>query len=665
MKKTLLLLILCSLLAYPQVNDSKLTATMKKTLNSVSENENILVWVFFTDKGEQKSLMKEPRSVVSAQSLKRRAKVLPSTSLILDEDLPVSSQYINALESKGFIVKQKSKWFNGVSGYISIADIPALSSLSFVKQIDPVVKLKRVYEEPSGESAMKVTQPENVLLNYGSSYTQLQQINVPAVHNLGYFGQGVTICVMDAGFNRLSHESFSSMNIIAKWDFVNNDPGVGDSTDMGYGGHGTQTLSTIGGFKEGQLIGPAFQSNYILAKTENTDTETPVEEDNWIAALEWADSIGVDVTSTSLGYLTYDSPYPSYTWQNMDGNTARITIAGDLAVKRGIVVVNSAGNNGLNLTRNTLGAPADGDSIIAVGAVTSSGARSSFSSVGPTVDGRIKPDIMAMGSSVVVASTFSNNTYSTASGTSFSCPLAAGAAALVLSVNPNLTPMQVRDALRNTASKSTSPDNQMGWGIINTLNAVNYFPVPVELVSFTAMHNGSEVVLQWSTATEDNNLGFDIEKSSAGFVWEKIGFVNGNGTTTERNNYTFTDAAPLKTTVFYRLKQIDYDGKSTYSSVVSVDPVLIGSFELAQNYPNPFNPITKIRFTIPEEVSGVNVLLKVYDVLGNEVMVLVNEARQSGEYETELNASSLSGGVYFYTLSAGSFSSVKKFVLLK
>ena len=155
---------------------------------------------------------------------------------------------------------------------------------------------------------------------------------------MGYTGQGVTVCVMDAGFNRLSHEVFSAMNIIAAYDFVNNDPDVGDSTDLGNGSHGTQTLSAIGGFKEGKLIGPAFGANFILAKTENTDSETPIEEDNWIAALEWADSIGVDVTSTSLGYLDYDPPFVGYTWENMDGNTARITIAADLAVKKGIVV---------------------------------------------------------------------------------------------------------------------------------------------------------------------------------------------------------------------------------------------------------------------------------------------------------------------------------------
>jgi serine protease AprX len=665
MKITLTLLALIMITVYPQVNDGKLSSALKENL--YHGNQEILVWVFFTDKGDQHQLLKNPGSVVSKESLKRRSKVFPPHSLISAEDLPVSTQYISLLEMKGFKVKHKSKWFNGVSGIIRGSDLPGITSLKFVREVDVVAKLKKDYDVSSDQTQMKNTGSEDIhSLNYGLSITQVQQINVPALHNEGYYGQGITICVMDAGFNRLSHEVFAAMNIIAKWDFVNNDPGVGDSTDMGSGSHGTQTLSVIGGYKEGQLIGPAFQSAYILAKTENTQSETPIEEDNWIAALEWADSIGVDVTSTSLGYLTYDPPYPSYTWQHMDGNTARITIAADLAVKKGIVVLNSAGNSGFNSTRNTLGAPADGDSVIAVGAVTSSGTRSSFSSVGPTVDGRIKPDIMAMGSFVRVASPSSNTGYTYSDGTSFSCPLAAGVAALVLCVNPNLTPMQVRDALRNTASKNSSPDNLMGWGIINAVNAAGYFPVPVELVSFSAEHKGEKVVLQWITATEKNNLGFEIERSASGInEWIKIGFVSGVGTSTENNIYMFYDNSPLNISAAYRLKQIDYDGTISYSNIVNTEPLIISNFHLSQNYPNPFNPSTKIRFTIPESSSGVVVRLKVYDLLGKEMATLINEARESGEYEVEFEGSSISGGVYIYTLTAGSYSASRKLILLK
>ena len=195
-------------------------------------------------------------------------------------------------------MKQKSKWFNGVSGYVTKSEIGLISQLLSVKSLDIVYKFKKDYsveKDASDQSQDNLGyQPDGVnSFDYGPSFTQVNQINVPAVHDMGYTGQSVTISSMDAGFDNLAHEVFSSMNIIAMWDFVDNDPDVSQG-----GWHGTETLSTIGGFKEGQLIGPAFNSAFILARTEDIYSETPVEEDNWIAALEWADSIGVDVTNT-------------------------------------------------------------------------------------------------------------------------------------------------------------------------------------------------------------------------------------------------------------------------------------------------------------------------------------------------------------------------------
>ncbi|MBE2280640.1 MAG: S8 family serine peptidase, partial [Ignavibacteriaceae bacterium] len=481
MKKLFFLCCLLTSILYPQFS-GKIGAGLRAQYSSVLQNEEVLVWIFFTDKNTSLNLLSSPEQVVSQKSLQRRSKVLPAENLIDYSDLPVSLNYISTLEELGIKIKQKSKWFNGVSAYLNAAKINEILNLSFVREIDIVYKLKKsppIEEDQLEAGNFELIQPEGVhALDYGASFTQNNQISVPAVHDLGVTGQGIYICVMDAGFNRLSHESFNAMNIIATWDFVNNDPGVGDSTDMGSGTHGTQTLSTIGGYKPGQLIGPAFGATYMLAKTENTVSETPIEEDNWIAAAEWADSIGVDVTSTSLGYITFDPPYTSYTWQDMNGNTCRITIGADIAASKGIVVVNSAGNEGFNATRNTLGAPSDGDSVLAIGAVTSTGTRSSFSSVGNTVDGRIKPDVMAMGSSVRVASTSNNTQYTTASGTSFSCPLAAGVAALILSFNPNLTPMQVINTMRNTASQAANPNREFGWGILNAQQAILFATTP-------------------------------------------------------------------------------------------------------------------------------------------------------------------------------------------
>jgi subtilisin family serine protease len=284
----------------------------------------------------------------------------------------------------------------------------------------------------------------------------------------------VVIAVFDGGFNNLGHLAFQRMNIIAARDFVNNDDDVDDGPDMGNGSHGTWTLSVIGGFAEGQLIGPAFGASYILAKTENTQSETPREEDNWVAALEWAEGFGVDVISSSLGYLAFDSPFDDYTWEDMDGRTTVITRAAVMAVERGLVVVNAAGNFGNNSSHNTLGAPADGDGVITAGAVNPNGRRAFFSSVGPTVDGRIKPDVMARGVRVRVASHVTQQGYLALDGTSFACPLVAGTVALMLSAHPDWSPAQVLNALRRTASHAADPNSLIGWGIIDALAAVQF-----------------------------------------------------------------------------------------------------------------------------------------------------------------------------------------------
>ncbi|HEX7358083.1 MAG TPA: S8/S53 family peptidase, partial [Ignavibacteriaceae bacterium] len=625
-----------------------------------------LVWVYFTDKGDNLDhYFANPLTVVSKKSLERRAKVLSENNLIDFTDLPVNQNYVNQIIQNGFELKQKSRWFNGISGFASANEIYQIAANLFVKKIDVVGTFAKNYDDvefkPAQNQNDNPVQTQGInTLNYGSSFTQLNQISVPQVHDLGYNGTGITICVLDAGFDNLPHEAFSSMNIIAAYDFVNHDPNVGNQGDMGEGSHGTATLSIIGGFKEGQLIGPAYGSNFILAKTENTDSETPVEEDNWVAGVEWADSIGVDVTSTSLGYLDYDFPYTSYTWQDMDGNTAIITIAADLAAGKGIVVVNSAGNNGTS-THNTLGAPADGDSVFTIGAVTSSGTRSSFSSVGPTFDGRIKPDLMAMGSNVFHASSF-GNTYSSGSGTSFSCPLAAGVCALILQKNPSLTPMEVLDALRSTATRSNNPDNQYGWGIINALNAINLIPLPVELTSFSANYLDGVVKLKWVTATETNNYGFEVERKTDNSNYESIGFVQGGGSSTNRLTYNFVDNNLLSNKYYYRLKQVDFDGSVEYSNEVQVEIDGLNDFKLYQNYPNPFNPSTNIKYTIPKN-SFVKITL--HDILGNEIRTLVNQNVQPGTFQVTLDGSGLASGMYFVRLSAENIERTLKISLIK
>ncbi|TAK60523.1 MAG: hypothetical protein EPO24_06620 [Bacteroidetes bacterium] len=455
---------------------------LDKAIASLDEKEATLILIYLKDKGTQQLAAISPRSLLSDKAINRRAKVRSTSTLIDEHDLPLEETYVRAIESNVLNIRHRLKWFNAVSAKATKQQIETLRSLPFVREIELVGRWKTDKEleqelpDDSPQQEMNLNMVDS--LNYGASYTQLNQISVPAVHNLGIYGQGVIVGSFDNGFRLPNHEVFANMNIIATYDFVDHKKSVvPNNPSSGFGSHGVNTLSTLGGFKEGELIGSAFGADYIIARTENDSSETPVEEDNWAAAIEWADSIGVDVTSTSLGYLTYDAPYTSWTWEDMDGNTTLITRAADRAVELGIVVVNSAGNERSSGTPNTLVAPADGDSVIAVGAVTSSGTYSGFSSYGPSSDGQTKPDIMAMGSGVRVASSTNPVAYGSSNGTSFSCPISAGVAALVLCANPSLTPMQVRDALRLTANNAASPNNNYGWGILNARNAIGYFGI--------------------------------------------------------------------------------------------------------------------------------------------------------------------------------------------
>lgn len=452
---------------------------LERRYKTLRPDESEVVIIYFADKGDRaKVAAYDARQLVSERSLKRRLKTRPADSLVDEADYPLEQAYVRAVEQNVVMVRHQLKWFNAVSAVATRRQMEAIRSMSFVREIDLVGRWKvdRSAEQVnSSNNSFQAKQSRGTAsLDYGPSFTQLSQINVPAVHDLGLYGQGVVIGIFDDGVRLQTHEAFASMNIIAQHDFVDHKTSV-VPYDPNAGWHGTSTLSAIGGYKPGQLIGPAFKADFILARTENDSSETPIEEDNWAKGIEWADSIGVDVTSTSLGYLTYDKPYTSWTWQNMDGKTTLITRAADHAVGLGIVVVNAAGNDGYNTSHNTLIAPADGDSVITAGAVDASGNRASFSSVGPTVDGRIKPDIVAMGVNDYLASAGGNSSYGEGSGTSFACPLSAGVAALVVCANPHLTPMQVRDAMRQTASNAGSPDNLIGWGILNALAAVNYF----------------------------------------------------------------------------------------------------------------------------------------------------------------------------------------------
>jgi hypothetical protein len=454
------------------------------------------------------------------------------------------------------------------------------------------------------------------------------------------------------------------------------------------------------------MIGPAFASDFILARTEVATFERPVEMDYWIAAAQWADSLGADIITSSLGYLEFDAGYTSYTWLDMNGNTLPITIAADLAVNKGIIVSNSAGNNGNNPSRNTLIGPADGDSVLTVGAVTSSGVRSSFSSVGPTTDvpPRIKPDVMAMGSSNYYAATTGNN-YTSGSGTSFSCPLVSGVCALVLSANKNLTPMQVIGILKKFASNSGSPNNQMGWGIVDASLSVdsarkldNTPPVILHTQPFTSTGSNSPITMKariydngiirnWNN---ESPLLYYRKSTDGGISWSAFQSVNYSNINSDTFSFVIPGSSNGTTVQYYFAAQdialpqplvstLPAGGSGIYppgtnppanrfqftvglSGIVKSGGEIPDRFYLYQCYPNPFNPSTKIKFDIPVKSY---VKLYVYDISGRLIKRLYEGELEASRYEISYDGASTSSGVYFLKMETTSFSQTRKLLLVK
>lgn len=416
-----------------------------------SNPEADLFWIFFVDKGDPKPIRVSDRAA-------HRRWMRSSLSDFSWIDAPVKEKYIEDLRARGVRIRNVSRWLNAVSVYPEGISLNELAEVSYVKDIRPVSSYSRPRVRPAFAAIFKPS--KTAAFDYGPSFGQISTIAVDSLHNIGLSGDGVLIGVMDTGFDT-SHSVFSHLRdderILATYDFINADSNIVDEPDA-QRTHGTQVLSALAGFSEGSLIGTAFGSDFVLAKTEIVlgNVEIQAEEDNWVAAAEWMESLGVDIISSSIGYIDW------YDTTQLDGRTAVITQAANMATSMGIVVVNAAGNEG-NTSWRKIMPPADGDSVIAVGAVNSSGEIAEFSSRGPTADGRIKPDFCATGVSVFVANWAGG--YGFASGTSYSTPLVAGGIALLLEGHPGWTLAEILTALKGSASNNFLPNNTYGWGV--------------------------------------------------------------------------------------------------------------------------------------------------------------------------------------------------------
>lgn len=437
--------------------------------------------VQFTDKNNSPYSINNPQAFLTQRALDRRTN---QGIAVTESDIPVNQTYIDSLIDLGAKIFNVSRWFNTATVFLGdttlVNDIEALTFVSSVTMTRPYFQLRvkqprngggNSYEGEVNPQSQKTTQGlsqdqnmRRTMYAYGDGFNQANMIGVDYLHGLGYNGTGMFIAVLDAGFYHVDQlDMFDSLRssgrLLGYKDFVT--PGndlFQEST------HGMSVLSTMAGYVPGLLIGTAPGASYWLLRSEDAGSEYVVEEDNWIAAAEYADSVGVDVINSSLGYTDYDDDSPNYTYSDMDGNTARVTRGADMAASKGILVVNSAGNSGNSYWRY-IGAPADADSILTIGAVNSMGIIASFSSLGPTADGRVKPTVCAQGEGTYVVSS-ADGVYP-GNGTSFSSPVMAGAVTCLWQANPTFNNMEVIEAVKRSASRYANPDSMYGFGIPN------------------------------------------------------------------------------------------------------------------------------------------------------------------------------------------------------
>lgn len=463
---------------------------------AATATEPIKLWVFFTDKGlapaARGPALAQARHTLSERSLDRRARRSRGLEALVGErDLPVHDAYVTQLLNTGATLRRHSRWLNAVSVSVPGDRLAAIAALPFVREVRPVVQRFVPIGPEKRESAMRgqvfmapTSPPSDDALDYGDSRAQLDQIDLASLHDDGFSGAGVTVAMFDTGF-RKSHDSLSDRPLVAEYDFVFDDGDTEDEPEDEPGAefHGTACWSIVGGWDPGKLIGGAYGADFILAKTEDIRFERRVEEDHWVAAMEWAEGLGADVVSSSLGYLDFDDGFFYRPWE-LDGRTGVTTLAALEAARLGVVVCTAMGNSGPD--SRTLSTPADADSILSIGAVYPSGTIAEFSSRGPTADERIKPEVCARGTDVIAADSGRRNRYyDEFAGTSAATPFVAAAAAVLLEIHPDWTPQDVIAAMRLTATRADRPGNDYGWGILQAAAAaqVNLEPLAVQFAA--------------------------------------------------------------------------------------------------------------------------------------------------------------------------------------
>ncbi|SFE86403.1 Por secretion system C-terminal sorting domain-containing protein [Chitinophaga sp. CF118] len=424
--------------------------------------------ISFKDKQKNPFSLSEPPAFLSQRAIERRNRQHIS---IDSADLPVTPAYIDSIAKSGNIkILYTSRWFNYVA--IQTNDVPALEKIrhySFVNSTDTAgvrhSPLKNTRKKFMPDSLpVSVMAKDADISMYGKAAAQIHLHEGEFLHNSRYKGENILIALLDAGFSTVDkNRAFlylrENNRIVGTYDFVNTSANVYKSDN-----HGTECLSILASMLPGEMIGTAPDAEYLLMRTEDETSEQPIEENNWIAAVEYADSMGADIISSALGYNTFDSPYNNYTYSQLDGHTTQVARATEIAVSKGMIIVNAAGNEG-NTDWKYILSPADADNILTVGAIDIHGAVAAFSGKGPTSDNRIKPDVVSLGIGTQFIDTSGN--IKSGLGTSYACPVITGLTACLWQAFPDCSNLEILKAIKASSSRYTTPDNKSGYGVPN------------------------------------------------------------------------------------------------------------------------------------------------------------------------------------------------------
>ena len=475
---------------------------------SFAQNQD--AWVIFADKENVEASLADPILIMTQEAIDR--KTLQGTP-IDERDVPINENYVTQIKNaSGITVLSKSKWMNCVYIIGSQSNIEALLDLPFVTNVEYADTSLNLFPGAPIENKFALEEAnQRINYNYGSAANQIEMLSGDYLHELNYTGEGMIVAVLDAGFPSIdTNPGFQKMRdenrILGTYDFEARTENV-DGTSS----HGFNTSSDIGGFLQDEFVGTAPQASFYFFVTEYTPTETPAEEAWWVEALERSDSLGVDVVNTSLGYRSFDNPNYDYSYEDLDGQTTFSARGANIAFDKGMILVTSAGNGG-NTSFPTVGTPGDSPGTLTIGAVSSNGNYVSFSSIGPTVDGRIKPDVMAQGASAAVIST--SGGVDSSNGTSFSSPIMAGVVTCLWQARlqtPNGTIMQI---VRESANLYNNPTDEMGYGIPNFEDAY----AALQQLGLEDEFLMSNFALYPNPVTSKINISFPEEISNATFT---------------------------------------------------------------------------------------------------------------------------------------------------